>query len=139
MNKHVEKLFGPCVPLCLKCDFVCLPLEKLLFCGLIQCLEDGRPFILMIGSFLGGCQFADMIAEDYDPPDQPMGRINELVLDTTTAFFYIIGSYSVYNAAREFTEPIMRLGLLLILFRIVDFFFLSGASRLPVNDVSFHI
>ena len=91
-----------------------------MFCGLLQCLEDGRPFVLMFGAFCGGCQFADVIAEDYRPPDQPMSKMNELVLDTVTALFYILGSYSVYNKDKQFTNPVMRFGLLLILFRIID-------------------
>ena len=110
------------------------PIEKGMFCGLLQCLEDGRPFVLMFGAFCGGCQFADVIAEDYRPPDQPMSKMNELVLDTVTALFYILGSYSVYNKDKQFTNPVMRFGLLLILFRIIDYFFISGAFRLPVNE-----
>ena len=34
-------------------DPVCKWPEKGLYCGLLQCVEDGRPFILMMGAFMG--------------------------------------------------------------------------------------
>jgi hypothetical protein len=80
-----EKAAGPCVPICLKCDPVCAPIENTLYCGLLQCVEDGRPFVLMIGSLLGGLQLADMVTEEYEEPaDQPRTHPNELALDLCT-------------------------------------------------------
>lgn len=80
-----EKAAGPCVPVCATCDPVCAPVEKAMYCGLLQCVEGGRPFLLMVGSILGGLQLADMLAEKYEePPDQPRTHPNELALDLCT-------------------------------------------------------
>jgi hypothetical protein len=80
-----EKAAGPCVPLCVQCDPACAPIEKACYCGLLQCVEGGRPFLLIVGSILGGLQIADMLAEDYEEPkDQPRTKPNELLLDLLT-------------------------------------------------------
>ena len=42
-----------CTHGCAKLDPVCKWPEKGLYCGLLQCVEDGRPFILMMGAFMG--------------------------------------------------------------------------------------
>ena len=47
---------------------------------------------------------------------------------------YLLGSYATYHTAKHFTSPIMRFGLFLIVFRLVDFFFISGAYQLPSSD-----
>ncbi len=85
MLSTCEKAAGPCVPVCAKFDPICAPVEKGLYCGLLQCIEGGRPFMLMVGSIMGGLQLADMLAEDYEEPkDQPQTKPNELFLDVLT-------------------------------------------------------
>ena len=37
-----------------------------------------------------------------------MSKMNELVPDTATGLFYILGSFSVYSKGKQFTNPVIQ-------------------------------
>ena len=70
---------------CKSCDPLCAPVEKALFCGLVELEEGGRPMLLIIGAFLGGVQFSDLV---YEQGAEEAGNYIELVLDLLTGCFF---------------------------------------------------
>ena len=70
---------------CKSCDPLCAPIEKALFCGLVELEEGGRPMLLIIGAFLGGVQFSDLV---YEQGAEEAGNYIELVLDLLTGCFF---------------------------------------------------
>ena len=53
LRQGLSACLNLCARGCAKLDPVCKWPEKGLYCGLLQCVEDGRPFILMMGAFMG--------------------------------------------------------------------------------------
>merc|ERR1719421_153480 len=84
--------------------------------------------ILIVGAFLGGLQFADLIVEDTGML-AGYGSMTELTVDFLTFLFFMAGSFSVYRKDKIVTQPVLRFGLAMIPVRIVhEIIWDSGVS-----------